>query len=532
MGMAGSRLGTAARLSLVALVASFALGPLPADAAFPGANGKIAFSRGMFASFDIYSINPDGTGQTQLTSAPYDTTPAWSPDGTKIAFASNRDHLQEFSLDIYVMNADGSGVTRLTTNERAFDPAWSPDGTRIAFVHSTNALTDTHPYNYDDIYLMNSDGSGITNLTPDSECLWDGSPAWSPDGRKIAFDRGQVLDCTTEEPTFGGSNLYVMNADGSGQMSLTTSGGSGPDWSPDGAKIAFGVANEIDVMDPDGSNQRKLIGNGFAPAWSPDGTMIAFVRGVVDIGGRHDDLWRAKSNGGTPTQLTTNPEDDNDPTWQPLPGSSPAPSYEAPKLASPVKVSLVPLHRQCATAQNPSNATHGPPLAHASCSPPQPSSGLARIGPQAIATAQLAVIYGDTSSGNGDQADVTIRASLTDVQTPLGLDYDPDPTGPDLTLVQRLRITDRYSGPSLGDPATTVDFDFSVAVDCALTVDPGIGSSCNVDTSADAVMPGAIKENKAAVVQVFRVRVNDPGANGIRGDSDDRIFMMQGVFIP
>ena len=132
-----------------------------------------------------------------------------------------------------------------------------------------------------------------------------------------------------------------------------------------------------------------------------------------------------------------------------------------------------------------------------------------------------------------DEADLSISLSAGDVRDRgSGGDYLPNPSGPDVTLVERLRVTDFLNGPSLQDPATVTDFDFSVPVACAGTASPAVGSDCDIATSADAVTPGMIPEGKSMVLQAFRVRLNDSGANGSPGDADDRGFSQQGIYIP
>src|SRR6185312_10204992 len=264
-----------------------------------------------------------------------------------------------------------------------------------------------------------------------------------------------------------------------------------------------------------------------SPSWAPSGDRIAFFKGPDGIPGH--ELTLMNTNGSGQTGLGVSGFGPTD--WQPLPRSSPAPTYEAPKFAAPIHASLVPVFRQCGTGANPTDGQHSPPLATPACLPPL-AQGVAHFGPQAAGTAWLAVIYGDTNAANGDQADATLRFDLSDIRTAGGADYNPNTSGPDGTLVTRLRFTDRANGPSGASAGTATDLDFSVPFNCTPTSDPVLGSTCTLDTSADAVTPGAIKENKATVLQVFRLRLNDSGLNGVRGDSDDRLFATEGVYIP
>ena len=181
-------------------------------------------------------VAPTPAPATRLTvHDAFDSGPDWSPDGRRIAFASDRDG----SFEVYVMNADGSGVTRLTKNDAVdVSPTWSPDGRRIAFSSTRDGSFE--------IYVMNADGSGVTRLTVND--AYDVYPAWSPDGRHIAFDSDRD----------GNREIYVMNADGSGVTRLTDHGADDftPAWSPDGLRIAFtsgsGGNTEIYVMDGSG----------------------------------------------------------------------------------------------------------------------------------------------------------------------------------------------------------------------------------------------------------------------------------------
>jgi hypothetical protein len=124
-----------------------------------------------------------------------------------------------------------------------------------------------------------------------------------------------------------------------------------------------------------------------------------------------------------------------------------------------------------------------------------------------------------------------VTANISDVQAVAGGDYDPSPAGPDTTLVARLRLTDSANGPGETDPGTTVDFEYPVGVACTAT-GGSIGSLCSVSTTMDAVTPGAIRENKQTVIQMFRLRLHDAGPNGTANDADDRRFASQGIYIP
>lgn len=229
----------------------------PAQAAFPGQNGKIAFTNDGDGDPDIYSMNPGGTGVKKLTnnSVP-DGDPASSPDGTKIAFTRHLGSYPNINPEIYVMNADGTNQRRLTSNAaRDENPAFSPDGTKIAF--ESDRAGDT------EVYVMNANGTGVKNLT--NNLADDSEPSFSPNGTKISFTSDRA----------GGPGIYVMNTDGTNQRRLTNNPSTEAEsaFSPDGTKIAFMSYRagdpEIYVMNVDGTNQRRLTNNP-ARDWMPD----------------------------------------------------------------------------------------------------------------------------------------------------------------------------------------------------------------------------------------------------------------------
>ena len=251
--------GALVLMAALALAASLLLTQVerPAQAAFPGQNGKIAFVSDRDGNEEIYTMNPDGSGQTNITNNPnQDIAPAWSPDGKKIAFESNRDGNNE----IYVMNADGSNQVNISNDAAAIDgdPAWSPDGKKIVFESIRGGQ--------DDIFVMDTDPNtdDATNLTNDAAL--DVFPAFSPDGNKIAFESFRE----------GDGEIYVMNADGTQPINLSNNSAFDdfPAFSPDGKKIAFASDrdgnSEIYAMNPDGTGQINITNFGSAADTDPD----------------------------------------------------------------------------------------------------------------------------------------------------------------------------------------------------------------------------------------------------------------------
>ncbi len=300
----------------------------PADAAFPGPSGAIAYTSNQDGNLDVWRMAPDGFGATNLTANPAsDSRPAFSPEGTQIAFDSNRNDGDGVDdLDIYRMNAAGNGERQLTTDPALdLEAYWFPSESKIAF--RRNALTGTDA----NIWVLTLDGDGLPTVEqqltddPDSDIM----PAVSPNGKLIAFSSDRD----------GDREIYVMKAnipEGPNNVpkkltknTRTETSSSmvdwNPDWSPSGKQIVFESNrdgdDEVFVMNADGTNQRNLTKNtgisDIDPVFSPDGRKIAFER--MNPPGSSRDIFRMRTDGSRKSNLAESSFIDANPSWQPTP---------------------------------------------------------------------------------------------------------------------------------------------------------------------------------------------------------------------
>jgi TolB protein len=319
----GRGVSTARRRRLFAWLLPFTLlagvvsGSTPAHATFPGSSGSIAFMRVVGnGTQQLFTIEPDGSNEQQLTDFPTASIedPDWSPDGSKIAFGTDLGE----NVHIYVVNADGSGLTQITSGD-GFEsaPSWSPDGTEMAIDAGEPGLPEG-------IFIVDVSTGGLTQVTANPYGIFDTQPQYSPDGARITFTRIRKF-----QPHFHGGQtaVFVVNVDGSNLRQLTPWGmnAAQSDWSPDGSKIAFNDADDriktasIYVMNADGTGLTKITHDenegSFRPCWSPQGDRIVFTRIAFGPHGGPFDLYTMNPDGTDITALTQTPDFENQADW-------------------------------------------------------------------------------------------------------------------------------------------------------------------------------------------------------------------------
>jgi TolB protein len=316
-----------AAISTACLMALLATAVKPAEAAFPGQNGKIAFTHyyrtdcgyyGCGSDSDIYTVKQNGSSLTALTKgAREDDLPAWSASGKKLAF-NRGSHL-------YKMNANGSGLTPFINEGeqvRGGNATWSPDGTKIAFV------------GYFYIYIMDLLHPENPPWQLTNSMHVDSDPAWSPDGSKIAFSRSYVIEVIPghfqccQAPDIYTIDVSAFESESNPALRLTDTpkvGENSPSWAPLGNRIAFdridrrqNIDYDIYSMRSDGSDELRLTNNGavdYQPAYSPTGRKIAFSSNRK--GGY--EIYVMDFDGTDQKRVTFSKGGDYEPDWQPLP---------------------------------------------------------------------------------------------------------------------------------------------------------------------------------------------------------------------
>jgi len=200
----------------------------------------------------IYLVGADGTGNRLLIAG--GEFPDWSPNCSSLVF--------NLGTQIYRIDTTGTGLTQLTTGEKSPYPDWSPDGSEIAYSVTSG--------DSEGVWLMESDGSNRRLIR------WLGiAPDWSPDASALTYE--QMV------PNHVGPEIYRMTPEGADttRLTFTDYGAYSPAWSPDGMKICFASSGSIQVMDSQGGNP-EILSCGSQPAWSPDGSEIIYCKSSED----------------------------------------------------------------------------------------------------------------------------------------------------------------------------------------------------------------------------------------------------------
>jgi hypothetical protein len=401
-----------------------------AEAAFPGANGRIAYVSGG----DLYTARYDGTDRVLLAtgvSGPRTTGPRWSPDGTKIVFSRNPG--------IWIINADGTNQHQIRAT--GLYPAWSPDGTKIVFAEGV-PIGPPHG-NKDRLHVMNADGTSVVRLPTESAAQnGDGSlisPTWSPDGQSVAY----------VEVSSMGNALFLVQANGTGRTELFPFDICvclhAPEWLPDGSRIAysrwFTSVNEqhLVTVRPDGTDEVDL-GTGFdvLTAWSPDGTSFASGGGIYAADGSflRSAVGRIHS-------------------WQPILSNAPNlavringgpnPAYRGEIVEYPIRVSHV------SGSQTATDAV----LSGSVPDRLEPLSATTTHGTCSIAGQAVSCVLGDMAPG--DAATITVRAQvrqtaspgpITSTATVAASQTDPDPLNNSASVTTDVVVAIGYPRPS------------------------------------------------------------------------------------
>lgn len=275
-------------------------------------NGRIAYvTYAASSDLQIHSMNIDGSDDKELTNDPYmHLYPNYSPDGSKIAFVAQLP--PNGNLQIVTMDADGSNQVAISADDMAsMTPSWSPDGNKIAFAQAPADYST--PFR---LYTANPDGTDLTPLTDGTR--YSTSPSWKPDGSKLTYN------CD-------GDQICAINRDGTNEVQLTSSGTplsrNSPSFSPDGSKIAYiniatGYVQTIRVMNADGSNEQTVNTSGTSNdnvSWSPDGTKLLFdnydtIQGVTRV-------YYINLDGTGETAVSLDNQYAMLATWQPIPAA-------------------------------------------------------------------------------------------------------------------------------------------------------------------------------------------------------------------
>ena len=309
----------------------------PAQATFPGDNGRIAFHRFIAAddAESIFTIRPDGFGLRRVTAfgiGVYSEFPDWSPNGERLAFNSNRSVSGE--PQTWTSDPDGSRARQLTDMPGpAVDPAWAPDGRTLVIAGAFEEPLGIYviPARPRHGTLVTADQARRVTRAPDGG--FDAEAQFSPDGKWIVFTRISAACFEDPESELCTTRIFRVRSDGRKlqppqPLTAENRDASAPDFHPSGRWIAYDThdnfvapnAGNIEVMRPDGSGKRVLVRGDRDdyfqnPSFSPDGRQMTFARWAADVPNTRSRIWVARADGSGRRALASSVEGDNKPDW-------------------------------------------------------------------------------------------------------------------------------------------------------------------------------------------------------------------------
>jgi hypothetical protein len=475
---------------------------------------------------------------------------AASSDGTRVVFVTNESLLAADTDTVYdVYQRSGGTTTLLSTGPNggngAFDAGFaaaSADATRV-FIRTNEKLVASDTDSSLDLYERTG---GSTTLASGGQINGNGAVdvfyrGLTPDGTHLYFTTAEPLvsaDTDTQQDIYeraGGTTTLVSagQINGNGAFPVAWRGVS-----DDGTRVFFTTRERLVTGDSD-----PVPGTCVSSTCSVDiyerfgGQTYVISLGPTLDNGNKNATWEGSSPDGTrvyyetaKAQISSDTDTAQD-VYQSSVAAVPFTGYPRPKGASPMRVALVPAFAACSAP----NSTHGAPLAFNSCAPPVQTSQNLTIGSpdvngsqsNASAFVRFAVIAGNSSTPQ-NEADVKLVTSVSDVRNMGTL---TDYTG-ELQAALTLRVTDKLNGPSATENGTLQEFTYKFAAPCVSTAATNIGSTCSLNTTANAVTPGVALENSRAVWQIDQVKMFDGGSDGVASTDPNSLFMVEGLFAP
>jgi hypothetical protein len=457
-----------------------------------------------------------------------------SADGSRVFFETDERLTSadtDSNTDVY--QRSGGTTTLLSTGPGggngvmdAFVGGASKDGTHV-WIETKEPLVAADTDGRQDVYERTGGTTALASTGPSGgNGAFDASfQSASDDGTRAWIGTFERLAPTDTDSVF---DVYERSGGTTTQVSLGPAGGNGTSdsffdgASGDGARVFFETYEPLVSADTDT----------YPDVYERYKGTTTLLSGPAGSNTSYSNFLASNDNGTrvffeTGDSLTSDDTDGKTDVYASLDTGA----YPRPRGATPFSVPLVIAYKDCTAA----NRTHGAPLAYASCAPPVPTSSWLTVGTpdanglgvKSVGSVVLTTIVGDSST-IADEADLRLQLSVLDVRRKSDLaDYAGE-----LQVKTNIRMTDKLNGVEPVDPGTAQDIPFSFTGTCSTTSDTTIGSTCSLDTTADALVPGTIVESARTIWQLDTIEVYDGGSDGDVDTAPNTLFERQGVFVP